>query len=138
MKTFVLTLSLCSLFSAGSFSQTLTNNYLIGTWNINDSTHNTPSMSLVFKDSTHVKLVIPDEGSAHLMYSVVRYNNQAVLLFRGTDTNNKKTHMYWFIKILDDKTMEAEEPLYSPKSYKWSDELAITMVRQNDQSVVMQ
>jgi hypothetical protein len=46
--------------------------------------------------------------------------------------------MYWFIKILDDKTMQAEEPFYSPKSYKWSDELAITMVKQNDESVVMQ
>jgi len=138
MKTFVLICSLCCLFSARSFSQNLANNYLIGTWNINDSTHNIPSMSLVFKDSAHVKLVIPDEGSAHLIYSVVRYKDQVVIRFSGTDAGNKKTHMYWFIKILDDKTMEAEEPLYSPKSYKWSDELAITMVKQNDQSVVMQ
>lgn len=137
MKTFVLIGALCCLFSVNSFSQKLTNNYLIGTWNINDSTHNIPAMSLVFKDSLHVKLVVPDEGSSPLMYSIVSYNDQFVLRFSGTDAGNKKTCMYWFIKILDDKTMEVEEPLYSPKSYKWSEALAITMVKQDDPSVAI-
>jgi len=131
MKTLVLIMSLCCLFSVRSFSQQSTSKYLIGTWNVKDSANRLPSMSLTFKDSMHVKLLIPDEGSAPLTYSVGIYHNQLVLHFEGLNNRNVKTHMYWFIKILDDKTMEAEEPLYSPKSYKWDESLAITVVKQS-------
>jgi hypothetical protein len=137
MKTLVSIFALCCLLSAKSFSQKLTNNYLMGTWNIEDTTHHLPSMSLVFEDSVHVKLVIPDEGSVSLTYSLTMYHNQVAVQFKGVNVANKKMHMYWFIKILDDKTMEAEEPLYSPQTYKWNDSVAIPMVKQQDNTVAM-
>ena len=134
MKTLVLITSLCCLFSFRSFSQqstTTTSSYLMGTWTVKDTTNHLPAMSLTFKDSMHVKLLIPQEGASPLTYSVKMYHNQLVLHFEGLNNRNRKKHMYWFIKVLDDKTIEAEQPFYSPRSYKWNEAIAITVVKQS-------
>jgi|GEM_PF-5478615 hypothetical protein len=129
MKTPLLTLSLCFLFSFASVAQRLTSKYLIGTWNIDDGTPQSPSAFFRFRDSIHVTLSIPYQGSAHLIYTLKMYHDQAVLHLKGLNANNVKMDMYWFIKILNSKTMEAEEPLSNPKSDIWNEDLAITMIK---------
>src|ERR1700751_731903 len=104
-------------------------NYLVGTWTVQDTTNHLPPMSLIFDDSMHVRLSMAKEGAAHLTYSVLIYHHQVVLHFEGRNSRNVKTHMYWFVKVLDNKTIEAEQSLYSPKTYKWNESIAITVVK---------
>jgi hypothetical protein len=114
-----------------TISERSASNYLVGTWTVKDTSNHIPPMSLTFDDSMHVKLLLAKEDAAHLTYSVDKYRDHVVLRFDGRNSRNVKTHMYWFIKVLDNKTIEAEQPLYSPKSYKWNDAIAITVVKQS-------
>jgi hypothetical protein len=88
-------------------------------------------MSLTFDDSMHVKLLVGKEGTTNLTYSVDTYHNQLVLYFKGFNSRHVKTHMYWFIKVLDNKTIEAEQPFYGPQFYKWNESIALTVVKQS-------
>jgi len=110
-------------------SQASASHYLVGTWTINDTTNHLPPMSFTFDDSMHVKLLVAKEAAEHLTYSVDMYHDQLVLHFEGFNNRHAKKHMYWFIKVLDDKTIEAEQPFYSPKSYKWNEAIALTVVK---------
>jgi hypothetical protein len=114
-----------------AFSQGSASHYLVGTWTINDTTNHLPPMSLTFDDSMHVKLLVANEAAEHLTYSVDMYHNQVVLHFEGFNSRHAKKHMYWFIKVLDDKTIEAEQPFYGPRSYKWNESIARTAVKQS-------
>ena len=87
-----------------------------------------PVISFQFKDSTHVRLTIANEGTANLVYSVNASHNPVLLHFRGLTGDNKKMDTYWFIKIVNDSTLQAEEPLYSRQD-NWDDDLAITFLR---------
>jgi hypothetical protein len=113
------------------FNHKSAGNYLVGTWTVQDTTNRIPPMSLTFDDSMHVKLSMAKEGAAHLTYSVLIYHHQVVLHFEGRNSRNVKTHMNWFVKVLDNKTIEAEQSLYSPKTCKWNEAIAITVVKQS-------
>jgi hypothetical protein len=117
----------CSLRGYGQQSSSYKT--LIGTWSIDDTTGELPSISFKFKDSTHVTLTVAYEGNAHLTYTLDAVHNPMVLHFKGINADKKKMDTYWLLKILNNDTIKAEEPLYSLKEDQWNDYEAITMVR---------
>jgi hypothetical protein len=131
MKAIIFSLMLCLLCSLRGYSQHRSSAYknLIGTWSIDDSTGELPSISFKFKDSTHVILTVAYEGNAHLTYTLDAMRNPMVLHFKGINADKKKMDTYWLLKILNNDTIKAEEPLYSLANDQWNDCEAITMVR---------
>ena len=130
MKTLLYILLLCSWCSLRGYSQQSSSyKTLIGTWSIDDTTGELPSISFKFKDSTHVTLTVAYEGNAHLTYTLDAVHNPMVLHFKGINADKKKMDTYWLLKIMNNDTIKAEEPLYSLKEDQWNDYEAITMVR---------
>jgi len=131
MKAVIFSLFLCSVCCLNGYTQQHSSAYknLIGTWSINDSTGELPSISFKFKDSTHVILTVAYEGNAHLTYTLDAMHDPMILHFKGINADKKKMDTYWLLKILNNDTIKAEEPLYSLKDDQWNDYEAITMVR---------
>jgi hypothetical protein len=135
MKAIILssTLLLCCLFTINSFGQQITYKDLIGTWRINDSTGELPSISFKFKDNSHVILSVAYEGTETLTYTLNTSHYPMELRFKGVSADNKKMDDCWLLKVMSDGTIKAEEPTNS----KWNDNEAITMVKNNDNDDAM-